>query len=792
MKKTQIKDIVRNIKANVVSWLAVVIVVTITCGVYCGVFFYADELEKSAGEFFEDTNFEDLTVTVAGGVTAEECRELTEVPGVQDIEGTYRLSGITLHMGGQSHGAEMLALTERISVPELVDGSLPSEDSECAMTADMMERFGVSLGDEVEVEMTGGISLTLKVTGVIRHPETYYQGESVYIFAPKSTFRQLFGDDIFPTVLIDASAEGTLLSDEYFADAASVQSAVMDKMEQISERSVVTARMDHESFMALRQIVDILRKLSTVFVVIFLVIGGIVVFSTITVIIDGQKQLIGFLKACGFRNSEIIRRYLIYGESAAVVGMLCTVGVAFVLQLVIKNVLHGMFCLEIGHFSFQMGSYAILFTLEIVLTGVISAAVTVANASKYSAMELMHWNAGAGRPRKSKKSGSAGKAKNGSAGKAKNGALYSRLIYRNMRTDWPRVGASVVIIAGCCFMIGIGFTLNSAFHSMTKNTHAEVAHYDFECTLTGPDAGGQNIDELEAAVLEGGADCVRVYKKQTVYRFGNAEEYITVVAAPGNIFQDYIHLIGQDGNELLVPDKGSVLIQNRISERLGINEGDGLTLFDGSLKAEPLRVSGTARNYIGRVMYLSEETFLSVFGDEAAPETLLVRLNGADRESFVEKLTGKFPELDISYTDSMPSLFSGLTDAFNALIFVLITLSVIMSVFVLLNLVNIFVSRRKNELIIMDINGFTYRERIGYLLRETIATTALGLLGGVLFGMAVTEPIVRIIESPDTMCVRAVNWKAWAVGVAAEAAFALLINLYAYRGVKHFDKGDLK
>ena len=784
MKKTQIKDIVRNIKANVVSWLAVVIVVTITCGVYCGVFFYADELEKSAGEFFEDTNFEDLTVTVAGGVTAEECRELTEVSGVPDVEGTYRLSGITLHMGGQSHGAEMLALTERISVPELVDGSLPSEDSECAMTSDVMERFGVSLGDEVEVEMTGGISLTLKVTGVIRHPETYYQGESVYIFAPKSTFRQLFGDDIFPTVLIDASAEGTLLSDEYFADAASVQSAVMDKMEQISERSVVTARMDHESFMALRQIVDILRKLSTVFVVIFFVIGGIVVFSTITVIIDGQKQLIGFLKACGFRNSEIIRRYLIYGESAAVVGMLCTVGVAFVLQLVIKNVLHGMFCLEIGHFSFQMGSYAILFTLEIVLTGVISAAVTVVNASKYSAMELMHWNAGAGRPRKSKKSGS--------AGKAKNGALYSRLIYRNMRTDWPRVGASVVIVAGCCFMIGIGFTLNSAFHSMTKNTHAEVAHYDFECTLTGPDAGGQNIDELEAAVLEGGADCVRVYKKQTVYRFGNAEEYITVVAAPGNIYQDYIHLIGQDGNELLVPDKGSVLIQNRISERLGINEGDGLTLFDGSLKAEPLRVSGTARNYIGRVMYLSEETFLSVFGDEAAPETLLVRLNGADRESFVAKLTGKFPELDISYTDSMPSLFSGLTDAFNALIFVLITLSVIMSVFVLLNLVNIFVSRRKNELIIMDINGFTYRERIGYLLRETIATSTLGLLGGVLFGMAVTEPIVRIIESPDTMCVRAVNWKAWAVGVAAEAAFALLINLYAYRGVKHFDKGDLK
>ena len=788
MKKTQIKDIVRNIKSNVVSWLAVAIVVTITCGVYCGVFFYADALEKSAEDFFVQTNFEDLAITSAGGLTEEERREIIDVPGVIDAEGTYRLSGITLHVGEKSHDAEMQAVTERISVPVLVEGSMPSSDTECAMTADVMERLGIAQGDKVDLELTGGMTLTLKVTGIVQHPEVYYQGEAVYVFTPASTFENLFGADRFPVILLDISGNGSLLSDEYFTDISSMQSNVIDKMEQLNASGegegklgyVITTRMDRQSFIALRLIVDILRKLSTVFVVIFLVIGAIVVFSTITVIIDGQKQLIGFLKACGFHDGEIVRRYLVYGESAALTGLLCAVGVAFVLQIVIQNVLRGMFCIEIGNFKFSIGTYFILFILEVLLTGIISAVVTMLNASKYSAMELMHWSAGAGHKHKQRS--------HKSAKKIQGNALYSRLIYKNMRTDWARVTASVVIIAGCCFMIGIGFTLNSAFHSMTKNTHAEVADYDFECSLN----GNQDIGELEEFVIDNGASCKRVYKKDTVYGFGNYEEYITVIAAGTDVYHDYIHLIGSDGTEASVSDKESVLIQNRISERLGIQTGDEIMLFNEALKAFPLRVNGTARNYIGRVMYLSEDTFLSVFGMDVEPETMLVRLNGKDRDDFVTMLTDRFPDADISFTDSMPSLFSGLTDAFNALIFVLIILSVIMSVFVLLNLVNIFVSRRKNELIIMDINGFNYRERIGYLLRETVATTTLGLIGGVLFGILVTEPIVRIIESPDTMCVRSVNWKAWAIGVAAEAVFALLINLYAYRRVKYWNKDDLK
>ena len=122
----------------------------------------------------------------------------------------------------------------------------------------------------------------------------------------------------------------------------------------------------------------------------------------------------------------------------------------------------------------------------------------------------------------------------------------------------------------------------------------------------------------------------------------------------------------------------------------------------------------------------------------------------------------------------------------------MITLSVIMSFFVLLNLVNIFVSRRQNELIIMGINGFSIHEQIGYLMRESVVTTVAGLGIGTLIVALITETLVRIIEAPDTMCDRSVNWSALTIAVAVEALFALLINLMAFRAVKHLGTEDLK
>ena len=114
-----------------------------------------------------------------------------------------------------------------------------------------------------------------------------------------------------------------------------------------------------------------------------------------------------------------------------------------------------------------------------------------------------------------------------------------------------------------------------------------------------------------------------------------------------------------------------------------------------------------------------------------------------------------------------------------------------MSVFVLLNLVNIFVRRKKNEIIIMAVNGFDHKEQIGYLLRETIITTVCGLIAGVLAGWAMTEPVVRTVEVGEMLFVRDFNVIAWIIATGMEAVFAITINFFAFRYVRSFDITEL-
>ena len=109
----------------------------------------------------------------------------------------------------------------------------------------------------------------------------------------------------------------------------------------------------------------------------------------------------------------------------------------------------------------------------------------------------------------------------------------------------------------------------------------------------------------------------------------------------------------------------------------------------------------------------------------------------------------------------------------------------------LLNLVNIFVGRRRSELIIMAVNGFSRSEQIGYLMRETIMTTGLGLVIGFVGCFIMTEMVVRMIESDGVMFVRAFNAPAALLAAVLETVFALVINLYAYRKIRKWKLTDI-
>ena len=65
---------------------------------------------------------------------------------------------------------------------------------------------------------------------------------------------------------------------------------------------------------------------------------------------------------------------------------------------------------------------------------------------------------------------------------------------------------------------------------------------------------------------------------------------------------------------------------------------------------------------------------------------------------------------------------------------------------ILTNLANIFVTRKKKELIVMRINGFSIKQTINYLARETVITIIIGLIIGLAIGIPLGFVAMNIME----------------------------------------------
>ena len=311
--------------------------------------------------------------------------------------------------------------------------------------------------------------------------------------------------------------------------------------------------------------------------------------------------------------------------------------------------------------------------------------------------------------------------------------------------------------------------------------------------MTLPDGTDQEeIDALKNLLTEEGLTFAQMTLKQTRFIHDDKESYAYVITGENELFGDYLTLTDVIDGEILIPDEMEVYVPERLHETFGIDPGDTLSVHDQDMKLHTFTLNNIFRNYIGRNIYLSKDVFESVFGEGNPENRFLIRTGDRDKDGILAKIRETFPRADAERTDQLPALVAGFwSRMFHTLIFVMTGLSVIMSVFVLLNLVNIFVGRRKNELIIMGVNGFSYRQRIGYLLRETIATTLLGLILGTALGSIMTNYLVRVIEPTDSMFDRSIQPLAWLVASLLEGFFALLINFFAFRRVKQYQMTDL-
>ncbi len=843
MKRTQRKDAWRNIRKQGVSFASIIVIALLGVAAFLSISYSAEAMKVNGSAAYDALHFRDLEVVSTLLLTEDDLECLQNTEGVSDVEPLWQ-TGANAYINGQREGAAVITVTERLNRPILVEGRLPETLTECAVEKRLAEKAGWHLGDTVEwlemTESTGQFFLgveALSITGIVEHPDHVNLNvpDVLYILVYRDAFdheamknccmkalievdtpagmdrfsagyqaavqavreriealastraplrdaevrQQAYGEldeaeTNYAAYLEETSASGESAPEEIDEFWAFFEQIISDQRREVDEmapcRWIVLDSRGNTSFVQLNTSSKNLASLQMTFSMLFVVIGALVIYATVSKMVDEQRTLVGVTKALGFFNREVFAKYLLFGLLATVLGTFL-------------GILLARFWIE----GFVLNGYNIYFTIDlrqprmflkptliVILGGVFLAVAAVTFAClrlvRMPAIRLMQAPVPKGR--------------NKTVRTQKHVlSLYSRLVLLNIRTDIKRVLVTVVSVAGCCTLVVIGFTLKYSIDKCMEKQYTEVVQYDGRIRV---DYAG----DVEEELISSGVEYVPLYDGNVTFRIRDVdmgELLCGDIAAIETMFR----LNDWQTGEPLAPTDEGIYIQRRLAEIYDLTVGSEFEMTLNGTQTITVRVAGVFENYLGRTMVMSPGYYEALCGETPQSNAFFVRFGDVDREALLSELDETLGFVEHTPADEGKAMFKAATSVINAVVALFIFMAAVMAGVVLLNLTNIYILQKKRELTVMRINGFTTKEVIAYVTRETVITTILGIILGLIFGSAIGYRIVRALEQSFYRLERSICFSGWLYAAIMTVFFTVIVNIIALRKVKDLKLTDV-
>lgn len=144
-------DIARTVRNNLKRFVSIAVICALGVAMFCGLRASCQDLRDAADAFFDEQNLFDVQVLSTLGLDDDDLAALSDVEGVQEVEGGWSESTYT-DVEGARATVEVKALSERgFNKPYVVEGTLPERAGEVAVTQKFVDASGLKIGDTVEI-----------------------------------------------------------------------------------------------------------------------------------------------------------------------------------------------------------------------------------------------------------------------------------------------------------------------------------------------------------------------------------------------------------------------------------------------------------------------------------------------------------------------------------------------------------------------------------------------------------------------------------------------------------------
>ena len=558
-----------------------------------------------------------------------------------------------------------------------------------------------------------------------------------------------------------------------------------EKIDSLEGEYYFFDRNDNIGYSGLNDTINSLDSIASVFPVFFFLIAVLICLTTMTRMVEENRGEIGTLKALGYNNLEISRKFVVYASLASILGSILGILIGCnALPLIINTAYRSLYNLP------DLTIY--YYPLYVIQSILISILCTVGAALYVLRVELKSTPSNLMRPKAPK------------IGKKilleritplwKNLNFNQKVTFRNLFRYKQRMIMTVFGIAGCMAMLVTGFGLQDSNNGMLEKQFNKLWKYD-AMVIFNDNYNDEEIKNYNETLksLNGYESSLDMHQETVTFTKENMNKQsatLYVVKEKDNI-NDFIVLNDRKTEkEYKISDKG-VVISEKLAKLLGVSIGDTITMKDDKNNTHKVKISNISENYFSHYIYMSQQYYEKVFNKYPNYNTQLLKFDSnINNKEVSTKLMKCDNVVNVTLMSDIKNTSEESSANLGMIMLVIIIASGALAFVVLYNLNNVNVSERIRELSTIKVLGFYDNEVTMYILRENIILTLLGVLSGSFLGKILHSFILYTSETDNMMMYPEISIKGYLFSGLITIFFSMVVMVMMHIKLKNVNMID--
>lgn len=295
----------------------------------------------------------------------------------------------------------------------------------------------------------------------------------------------------------------------------------------------------------------------------------------------------------------------------------------------------------------------------------------------------------------------------------------------------------IVGIGGCTALMLVGLGLRDSLNAASVVQFEDIIQYDF------------SIQVQEKVQVDYFTDSKQLYLYKEEGSVQKNKEYAVQVLYTDDSILDYMNLEVEQ-----LPEHG-VLISSQLADVFHLRNQSKLTI-DIDNRSKEFIVAGIFTCYIDNYIIMKSEV--------KDVNTMLIQLGPKDRlnyDALVQSIYDTKGFQAVTDLSSTKELYESLTNGIDLVILLIIFCSGLLAIIVIYNLTNININERVKEIATLKVLGYQRKEVLGYIYREILMMSVLGILFGFGLGPLLNLFVMKQISSPGqcfSVTIHAINF----------------------------------